>query len=144
MRAYLVGATALICATAAFGDPSSPPPRHGVLEKIEISNPKFSIDRGRFEDEAVLSFTISNRSPVAIKTIRFSGRLQTVGRSVPWIEDDFAYDISGGIEPGETKKMDLVPNSFSEWRKLPKEAKGASLTVVLKSIVAADGSKISD
>ena len=40
------------------------------------------------------------------------------GRSVPWLDDTFNYEIPGGVEPGEKTTWQLAPNMFSDWGKV--------------------------
>ena len=42
--------------------------------------------------------------------------MSSPGRTIPWVSDDFNYEFTGGLEPGESKNLDLEPNMFGEWR----------------------------
>ncbi len=136
-------------ASAAEGDQAAPQvsgsEAQATLARITISSPKFAFRKDSFLEKAVISFAITNKSGVAIKKIDLKGVLQTPGRSVPWVDDGFNYSVAGGIEPGETKKLDLVPNMFGEWDKVPKDsAKSAVLTLVLTGIDDASGKHIGE
>jgi len=60
---------------------------------------------------------------------------------VPWVEDDFNYQIPGGLEPGEEARWKLSPNMFSDWGKVdaPPEA---VLTVTVLRLDGADGEEM--
>jgi hypothetical protein len=63
---------------------------------------------------------------------------------VPWVEDDFNFSISGGIEPGETYESKLNPNQFSDWGKTPKDRNDMIFTVEIKNVAGPDGEKFID
>lgn len=56
-----------------------------------------------------------NATGVAVSRAYFRGVLKSPGREIAWLQDDFNYAISGGLEPGETAKWSLEPNMFSDW-----------------------------
>jgi hypothetical protein len=117
--------------------------QQAALDKITLKNPKFQIRSGSYRDEAMISFSLENRSPVAIKKVYVEGTLQTPGRSVPWVKEQFSHEIRGGVEPGETRTFDLVPNMFSEWGKVPKEVTpGAVLALRLIAFEDPAGQRI--
>jgi hypothetical protein len=120
-------------AARASGDAVSP------LSRITISDPIFALN----VDRPTFSFTVSNQSNVAIKKIFFTATLQSPNRSVPWAEDNYPYSISGGIEPGETQKLDVRVSGFSVFGQLSKEVEQSSvLKIVLHHIEDAAGTRI--
>jgi hypothetical protein len=93
-------------------------------------------------NEPVLSFTITNKGDVPAKRIFLEGTLQTPGRAVPWVKDSFNYEIPGGLEPNESQRLDLAPNMFSDWGKVPQDAvDGAVLTLILTAFEDASGKR---
>jgi hypothetical protein len=91
------------------------------LERIQITKPRFSYQKSNFLEEPIISFTIANRGTIPIKRIFVLGKLQTPGRAIAWVEGDFNYEFSGGLEPGETQELNLAPNMFGPWSKVPKD-----------------------
>jgi len=65
--------------------------------------------------QPVVELTVQNGTDHAISQMYFDATLESPDREVPWLEDRFSYEISGGIEPGERKNLQLAPNQFSEW-----------------------------
>ena len=63
----------------------------------------------------IIKLTVKNDMGHAISRAYFKGTLISDGRSVPWLEEEFNYQISGGIESGETNEWSLAPNRFSDW-----------------------------
>lgn len=59
---------------------------------------------------------MTNGTSKPISRAFFRGVLATPERSVPWLEEDFNYSISGGIEPGETAVWSLQPGYGGGWR----------------------------
>ena len=85
-----------------------------TFDAVVLSGAKFSVRRS-YIDTPVISMTIHNGSPMAIRRVFFHGTLSSPGRSIPWVDDDFNYEFPGGLEPGETKQLDLEPSMFSGW-----------------------------
>jgi hypothetical protein len=110
-----------------------------ILSQIAIESPTFEF----LPMNPKVHFTVANKSAVAIKTIYVLLKLQSPGRSVPWAENIEGFQISGGIEPGETKRMDSL--LLSPWTGVSKDdAKQAALTAVVKGIEDASGKRIGE
>lgn len=86
-----------------------------ALNGFEISGARYYWREGGFRSEPVIDFKIENGSDHAIKRIFVRGVLETPGRSVPWVDDEFNYAFRGGLEPDEAQSLKLAPNSFGEW-----------------------------
>ena len=105
-----------------------------LLQQVVITNARFTFVKTRFLDQPAISFTIANKGTIPIKRIFVHGKVQTPGRAIPWVDADFNYSFPGGLEPNETKALNLSPNMFSDWGKVPKEAvKGSILDLTLTS-----------
>ena len=72
-----------------------------IRKKVTISSPSFI--RGNFGYTS--EFKVTNNLPYAIAGIWIDYTIKSENRTVPWEEDDFVQSISGGIEPGETRKL---------------------------------------
>lgn len=90
----------------------------------------------------VISLTIQNNWTESIKSVSVDSRLISPGRSVPWVEAPFSFDIDGGLEPGESRRITLEPNMFSELGK-SETPKGAEFILTLTNIETADGMDVS-
>jgi hypothetical protein len=93
--------------------------------------------------EPVIEMTVKNGTDQPISRAYFTGTLSSPGRSIPWLKDDFNYEISGGLEPGEEKRWSLAPNMFSNWGKV-KAPKDAIFTVDVNRIDGVDSEPIYD
>jgi hypothetical protein len=113
-----------------------------ILQSVKVSNARFAYQKSGFLDEPTISFTISNQGTIPLKRIFMHGRVQTPGRAIPWVDADFNYEFPGGLEPKETKTLNLSPNMFSDWGKVPKEAaKGTVLDLALTAFEDASAKK---
>src|SRR6266851_6323843 len=109
--------------------------KKSLLEKIAITKPRFSFQKNSVMNQPIVSFTIQNKGNIPLKRIFMEGNLQTPGRAVPWIKESFNYEIRGGLEPNETQNLNLAPNMFSDWGKVPQDAVGgAVLTLTLTAV----------
>ncbi len=90
--------------------------------KVGLSN--FKIKSASFEQrkrpyisrkQPIINLEVVNSTGVAVSRAYFRGVLKSPGREIAWLEEDFNYEISGGLEPGESAKWSLEPNMFSEW-----------------------------
>ena len=91
----------------------------------------------------VLKLTVKNNSNQSYSKIYFNAKTFSKGRDVPFLNDDFGYEVTGGLGPGETQTWELAPNIFSDeyWSKdIPNGY------LVVKAINAEDsnGNKIYD
>lgn len=111
------------------------------LGQIEFSNSKLDMLDNGFMKEPVLSFKVINNSDEVLKNIYAKGILLSDGRQLPWYEDDFNFNISGGLEQGETREFRLSPNILSGWGsvKAPEDAK---LIIKINGIENAKSEKI--
>jgi urease gamma subunit len=114
-----------------------------AIKSIIISNASLHKGNNRIIDDITLSFTITNNSKVVVKSFSLHGRLQTPGRTLPWIEADANYTPPGGLEPGEKRHLDLSPNMMSDWAKAEDEwLKTGKLNLEVVSIVDSNGRTI--
>jgi len=86
------------------------------LIKVKVLSSKFyKINQEYGRPKPVIKLTVFNGTKIPISRIYFSATLKSKNRTVPWLKEDFNYEISGGIEPAETLTWTLAPNSFSKW-----------------------------
>lgn len=85
------------------------------LEKFKVTKARFYKTRSWYITEPVIDLEVRNGTSTAVSRVYFRGNLQSEGRSVPWVRDEFNYKIPGGLEPGEEARWRLNPNMFSEW-----------------------------
>lgn len=114
------------------------------LKKFNVVRSRFYFQKSSFREEAVIELTVKNETERAVSRAYFHGVLSSPGRSVPWVQDSFNYEISGGLEPGEQVTWKLSPNMFGEWSKAPKDRKDMVLTVTVTRIDGADEKPIYD
>ena len=107
-----------------------------MFAKFEIKRSQFyKQKRGTYytTEKPIIELTVLNGTDSAISRAYFTGRVASPGRSVPWIEEDFNYSISGGLEPGEETTWYLAPNMYSDWGEVD-VPKDAILTVKLNKL----------
>lgn len=106
------------------------------LAKFEILEARLGKTEG-FMPRPFINMKVRNGTTFAVRRGYFRGRVTSPGRSVAWIEDDFNYQVSGGIEPGEEQVWRLSPNMFSGWSTdVPMDA---ALKVAVVKLEGADG-----
>lgn len=114
------------------------------LKAFSIDKSRFYFDDSRYSTRPIIELTVTNKTNSAISRAYFRGVLATPGRAVPWVEDDFNYSISGGLEPGETAVWSLAPNMFGDWAKAPKDRQDMVFTATVTRIDGADGDVLLD
>lgn len=113
-----------------------------LLNGLVITGARFRYNDTGYSRQPSIAFKIENKGTVPIKRFFARGILETPGRAVPWVDDDFNYEIPGGMEPGETQNLDLAPNQFSAWGKVPPDAtKNAVLTISVVDFEGPDGNR---
>ncbi len=89
----------------------------------------------------VIELTIQNDTEHSVKRASFRGVLASPGRAIPWIDDTFNYEISGGVEPDEKTTWRLAPNMFSDWGKVEIRP-DAKFTVTVTRLEGPDGEEL--
>ena len=114
-----------------------------VLTKIEISNPKFYWATEYYNEKPIIDFTIKNNTQIAIAKGYFHGTVASPGRTIPWISEEFNYEFKGGLEPNETKSLQLAPNMFGDWSvSETKERDDLVMTIDVVNAQNAEGNRI--
>ena len=114
------------------------------LKSFNIIRSRFYFQKSSFIEKGIIELTVKNETKYPISRAYFDGILSSPGRSVPWVQDSFNYNISGGLEPGEEVTWKLSPNMFGEWSKAPKDRNDMILTVSVSRIDGADEKAIYD
>ena len=112
------------------------------LALFEVTDAKYSKkNMGWGMKEVILDLKVRNGTSQAVSRAYLHGVLKSPERSVPWVEDDFNYQIPGGLEPGEEARWRLNPNMFSDWGTVeaPPEA---VLTITVLRLDGADGEEM--
>lgn len=52
-----------------------------------------------------INLTLRNDTSTAVAKIEYEAAFVTEGRTVPWAESVNTFDVSGGIEPNETRSL---------------------------------------
>lgn len=114
----------------------------GELAKFTVERSRFYKQRQEFMGpQPIIELTVVNGTSHAISRAYFKGTIASPGRSVPWLKDDFNYEISGGLEPGEKATWTLAPNMFSEWGSTDVPA-DAVFTVEVEQLDGANGESL--
>ncbi len=112
------------------------------LAKFEVESSKFYKRKQRFgRPQPIIELEVVNNTDTAISRAYFKGTYATPGRSIPWIEEEFNYQISGGLEPGESAEWSLAPNMFSDWGDI-EEKDDAVFTVEVTRLDGPDGEAV--
>lgn len=100
-----------------------------VVDLLTVTDAAVS-EAGQFEvAKNRLAFTVENGSDFPISRVYFSATIEVPGRSIPVATGEANYSIPGGIEPGESKTLELIPNAFNSELGTNKAPEGATLSV---------------
>jgi len=119
-----------------------------TIDKIKISNPKFSFRRILLQkygglEQPVVSFSISNMSSIPVRTVVLSAQLKDPGRAVPLAAPRIHYKIPGGLQPGETKHFTLDADILADWNGVARaEATTALFSLTVSAVEDAEGDLI--
>lgn len=110
------------------------------LSKFQILKSRFSLrdEEYSYRKQPIIELSVKNGTSLAVSRAYFKGTIASPGRSIPWFSDTFNYQISGGLEPGESASWSLVPNMFGDWGKV-NAPKDAVFTVEVYRIDGPDG-----
>ncbi len=114
------------------------------LDMFTVTKSRFYLQNKDYgAPQPIIEITVKNGTDKAISRAYFKGTIASPGRSVPWFSDDFNYEISGGLEPGEGAAWSLAPNMFSDWAKINAPA-DAVFTVEVIKVDGADKKSLFD
>lgn len=111
------------------------------LKDFEVVRSRFHIEEGQFQDQPIISLSVKNGTSESISRAYFKGVIASPDRAVPWLEETFNYEISGGLEPGETADWELAPNPYMEWGQVD-APDDAVFTAEVYRLDGADGEKL--
>lgn len=89
------------------------------LEAIDVQRTTITTDNSGIIPRRILYIMVKNNTGTTLSTIAFNIKTFAPGRDVPYLNDDFKYEIPGGIQAGETLEWQLEPNTFmnDEWNR---------------------------
>ena len=89
------------------------------LEDIIVQRTTITSDTSGFLPRRILYMLVKNNTGRTLSTVAFNIKTFAPGREVPYLDDDFKYEIPGGIQAGETLEWKLEPNTFlnDEWNR---------------------------
>lgn len=113
------------------------------LKKFNVSKSRFYLQDEKYSSrqKPIIEVTVKNGMSAAVSRAYFKGTVASPGRAIPWLVEDFNYEISGGLEPGEEQSWMLAPNMFSDWGKVNAPA-DAVFTVEVVRLDGADKSSM--
>ena len=89
------------------------------LEAIDVQRTTITTDNSGIIPRRILYIMVKNNTGTTLSTIAFNIKTFAPGRDVPYLNDDFKYEIPGGIQAGETLEWQLEPHTFmnDEWNR---------------------------
>lgn len=111
----------------------------GVLAKFVVERSRFGETDSGFSREKVIELAVRNGTGRSVSRAYFHAVLLTPGREIPWVDEEFNYQITGGLEPGESATWHLSPNMFGAWSNAPTERDDLVLIIRPVRLDGADG-----
>lgn len=103
----------------------------GKINSIKLDSISYKINKDDPNKITVpISLNVTNNSKQAISKVYLNCRFTTPDRKTAWYERKTDHNIPGGIEPGETMSIKIIPNYFS-WDKTEDIPKGATLSAIV-------------
>ncbi len=107
--------------------------RIDVAQQLVVFEASFGTQDGGFMSIGRgMTLGVRNDSKEVVSHITFEGVLVTPGRTVPWVDDDFSYEVPGGLEPGETRELNLSTGFSGEWSSAPRDR--ADMVFVVRAV----------
>jgi hypothetical protein len=114
------------------------------LAQFRVLASTFAFEESDFDRSPTIELHVRNDTAHPIARVYFDAVLATPGRSVPWVDTRFNYEIPGGLEPGEQATWRLAPNRFDDWGRAPADRDDMVLAVVPYRVDGADGKALYD
>ncbi len=89
------------------------------LEAIDVQRTTITTDNSGIIPRRILYIMVKNNTGTTLSTIAFNIKTFAPGREIPYLNDDFKYEIPGGIQGKETLEWQLEPNTLlnDEWNR---------------------------
>jgi hypothetical protein len=110
----------------------------GIVRKVNIFGEKYHFAEVHNSEKQALSFNVTNSSEISLRSLSLEAAVHTPGRSIPWSRANFAYSLPGGLEPGETRDVMIIPSWFTNWNVPIDRVVGSVLTLNLKAVEGAN------
>jgi len=110
-----------------------------VFDKVRIDGARYFIDR-RYLAVPMVEFRVTNDTDRTISRGFFYATLRSPGRALPWVKDTFSHDFPGGLEPGESTLLRLMP--FGAWEGEFSNRADLQLTIELANFEGVDGVRL--
>lgn len=116
-----------------------------ALKSFSVTRSRFYISDGQysFQRKPVIELSVENGTGQPVSRAYFKGTIASPGRAIPWLQENFNYQIPGGLESGEKADWALNPNMFSDWGKVQAPS-DAIFTVEVVRLDGADGNPLYD
>lgn len=113
------------------------------LEDIVVQRTTITTDSSGFMPRRILYMMVKNNTGRTLSTIAFNIKTFAPGRELPYLNDDFKYEIPGGIQAGETLEWQLQPNTFlnDEWNR---DVPNGIIQIKAISFIDSSGSTVED
>jgi hypothetical protein len=89
------------------------------LESIVVERTTMTTDTSGLFPRRILYMMVRNDTGHNLSSISFNIKTFAPGREIPYLNDDFRYEIPGGIQGKETLEWQLEPNTLlnDEWNR---------------------------
>lgn len=89
------------------------------LESIVVERTTITTDTSGLFPRRILYMMVRNNTGRNLSSISFNIKTFAPGREIPYLNDDFKYEIPGGIQGKETLEWQLEPNTLlnEEWNR---------------------------
>lgn len=89
--------------------------------QVELT--KFQVIKARFNRQKIaghgfqpnVDMTVKNGTDKVISRVHFRCVLMVPGNTTPWVAENFPYEPTGGMKPGETVMCRVSPNKSGAW-----------------------------
>lgn len=108
--------------------------RHAPLRQFLVEQARFHWSESAIHRKPVIELQVRNGTPETITGCRCRGRLSSAERERPWVDAGLEHRFKGGLAPGETRELRLVPNWLGPWGAAPKDRDDLVLSVEPKRL----------
>lgn len=110
------------------------------LKDVVVQKSRFRLQRNGMR---VVDLTVKNDTEHIISHVYFHGILTSRDRRTPWVEDDFHYLITEGLESGKSVSWSFALLAIA-WERAPGNRKDLKLDVTVTRVDGGDGEPIYD
>jgi hypothetical protein len=106
--------------------------------RFRLEQPRFYWSDSKVHRKPVIELRVRNDTGELIHWFHCRGRLRSPERERPWVDAPIKHQLRGGLAPGESRELRILPNWLGPWGAGPKDQADLRLELSLTELIGDD------